>query len=94
MHFLSVETFLLNTIITGTAAAFAKTLIAPIDRTKVILQNQDSSLHVLTQKRRRYKNAFDVFTRIPNEQVQALFKISKSKLYFCFRDGCPFGEEI
>lgn len=64
-----IETFLANIFVAGAAAAFAKTLIAPIERTKLILQNQDSSLHVLTQKVPKYKNALDVFERIPKEQV-------------------------
>lgn len=69
MHRERLETFLANVLITGAAAAFSKTLLAPVDRTKMILQNQDSALQVLTKKRERYKNAFDVFKRIPTEQV-------------------------
>lgn len=69
MNFQSLETFFANIFITGVAAAFAKTLVAPIERTKLILQNQDSSLQVLTQERPKYKNAFDVLRRVPHEQV-------------------------
>lgn len=70
MHTESLETFLANALITGTAAALSKSLLAPVDRTKMILQNQDSVMQVLTKKRERYKNAFDVLRRIPKEQVR------------------------
>lgn len=71
MNFQTIETFFVNIVVTGTAAAFAKTFAAPIDRIKLILQNQDVSLQMLKQERPKYKNAFDVLKRVPYEQVLA-----------------------
>lgn len=83
-----------NVFITGTVAAFSKTILAPIDRTKMILQNQECSLQVMTHKRKKYKNAFDVIRRIPEEQVRADCKLQNDQLFICFRVYTVIGEAI
>lgn len=64
-----VKKFFINLLVSGSAAAISKTIIAPIDRMKFILQNQDSALQVLTGQRRRYRGMFDIISRVPSEQV-------------------------
>ncbi|KAI9222738.1 mitochondrial carrier domain-containing protein [Blastocladiella britannica] len=55
----------------GTAGAIAKTLTAPIERVKLILQTQDSNPHLPAEK--RYKGIVDAFRRIPKEHGIASF---------------------
>jgi solute carrier family 25 (adenine nucleotide translocator) protein 4/5/6/31 len=55
-----VEDFLLG----GTAAAVSKTIAAPIERVKLLLQNQGESKSISKQ----YTGIIDVFRRVPAEQ--------------------------
>jgi solute carrier family 25 (adenine nucleotide translocator) protein 4/5/6/31 len=55
-----VEDFLLG----GTAAAVSKTVAAPIERVKLLLQNQGEQ-SAITKK---YTGIIDVFVRVPQEQ--------------------------
>jgi solute carrier family 25 (adenine nucleotide translocator) protein 4/5/6/31 len=55
-----VEDFLLG----GTAAAVSKTIAAPIERVKLLLQNQGESKSIA----KPYTGIVDVFTRVPKEQ--------------------------
>jgi len=50
----------------GTAAAVSKTMVAPIERVKLLLQVQDASKTIAVDK--RYKGIIDVLTRVPKEQ--------------------------
>uniref|UniRef100_A0A914ID80 ADP/ATP translocase n=1 Tax=Globodera rostochiensis TaxID=31243 RepID=A0A914ID80_GLORO len=50
----------------GTAAAVSKTVVAPIERVKLLLQVQDASAHITADK--RYKGIIDVLVRVPKEQ--------------------------
>jgi solute carrier family 25 (adenine nucleotide translocator) protein 4/5/6/31 len=50
----------------GASAGFSKTLIAPIERVKLLLQLQDASHTITTEK--KYKGAIDCFQRIYKEQ--------------------------
>jgi solute carrier family 25 (adenine nucleotide translocator) protein 4/5/6/31 len=52
-----VEDFLLG----GTAAAVSKTIAAPIERVKLLLQNQGESKSIA----KPYTGIMDVFTRVP-----------------------------
>lgn len=55
----------------GTAGAISKTVVAPIERVKLILQTQDASSQIAMDK--RYKGIMDVFRRIPKEQGMLSF---------------------
>lgn len=55
-----VEDFLLG----GTAAAVSKTIAAPIERVKLLLQNQGEQSAIT----KPYKGIIDVFVRVPAEQ--------------------------
>ncbi len=50
----------------GVAGGISKTIVAPIERVKLILQTQDVSTQI--SKDQRYKGIMDVFRRIPKEQ--------------------------
>eukprot|EP00744_Colponema_vietnamica_P000197 GILI01000353.1.p1 GENE.GILI01000353.1~~GILI01000353.1.p1 ORF type:complete len:332 (+),score=110.64 GILI01000353.1:61-996(+) len=56
-------------ILGGTAAAVSKTAAAPIERVKLLLQNQGES----SQIKEPYKGIVDVFVRVPKEQGFASF---------------------
>jgi len=55
-----VEDFMLG----GVAAAVSKTIAAPIERVKLLLQNQGENAAITKQ----YKGIIDVFVRVPAEQ--------------------------
>jgi solute carrier family 25 (adenine nucleotide translocator) protein 4/5/6/31 len=57
------EDFLLG----GTAAAVAKTIAAPIERIKLLLQNQGES-KAITEGKGEYKGIIDCLVRVPKEQ--------------------------
>lgn len=58
--------FLIDLAAGGTAGGISKTIVAPIERVKLILQTQDSSKFVT--KETQYKGIVDAFIRIPKEQ--------------------------
>ncbi|CAD6196104.1 unnamed protein product [Caenorhabditis auriculariae] len=60
------KTFFTDLATGGTSAAIAKTIVAPIDRVKLLLQSQDASTTITKDK--RYKGIIDVLTRVPKEQ--------------------------
>jgi len=60
-----VEDFALG----GTAAAISKTVAAPIERVKLLLQNQGEAAAIT----KPYKGIIDVFVRVPQEQGIASF---------------------
>jgi len=62
-----VESFLIG----GVAAGISKTLAAPIERVKLLLQNQGESAAAKAQG--EYKGIVDVFVRVPKEQGVAAF---------------------
>lgn len=64
-----IKNFLLSFWVAGTTASVAKTITAPFDRIKLILQNQHSALQVLTGKRKTYSGVIDCLIRLPKEQV-------------------------
>merc|ERR1712065_115833 len=63
----AVEDFLLG----GVAAAVSKTIAAPIERVKLLLQNQGESAAAEAQG--EYKGIVDVFVRVPKEQGVGAF---------------------
>ncbi|KAI9189101.1 ADP/ATP carrier protein [Blastocladiella emersonii ATCC 22665] len=66
-----VTSFLLDLAAGGTAGGISKTVVAPIERVKLILQTQDSNTQLAADK--RYKGIGDAFRRIPAEQGFASF---------------------
>lgn len=50
----------------GVAAAVSKSVVAPIERVKLLLQVQHASKHIATEQ--RYKGIIDCLVRIPREQ--------------------------
>uniref|UniRef100_A0A158R4R8 ADP/ATP translocase n=1 Tax=Syphacia muris TaxID=451379 RepID=A0A158R4R8_9BILA len=61
-----VKKFLIDLASGGTAAAVAKTAVAPIERVKILLQVQDAQKTIAVEK--RYKGIIDVLIRVPKEQ--------------------------
>src|SRR5688572_8094879 len=61
-----ITSFFIDLIAGGTAGGISKTVVAPIERVKLILQTQDASTQIT--KETRYKGIFDAFRRIPAEQ--------------------------
>lgn len=64
-----VMSFFLDLAAGGTAGGISKTVVAPIERVKLILQTQDASTQIT--KETRYKGIFDVLRRVPAEQGAA-----------------------
>ncbi|KAJ9587384.1 hypothetical protein L9F63_019085 [Diploptera punctata] len=58
--------FLKDFLIGGCSAAVAKTIVAPIERVKLLLQVQHVSQQISAEK--QYKGMMDAFVRIPKEQ--------------------------
>jgi solute carrier family 25 (adenine nucleotide translocator) protein 4/5/6/31 len=69
----SVKTgnFMLDFMIGGVSAAVSKTLVAPIERVKLLLQVQDSNKNILPEN--RYKGIGNCFQRVAAEQGIASF---------------------
>lgn len=83
------QKFFVNFFASGISAAVAKTIVAPLDRIKLIMQNQDSALQVLTGGRQKYKGVFNILLRLPKEQVISIYvyNIFFNILYFFKRKG-------
>ncbi|CAI2371941.1 unnamed protein product [Moneuplotes crassus] len=60
------HSFVKDFTIGGVSAAISKTFIAPVERVKLILQNQDASTQINSQN--KYKGMNDCFIRIYREQ--------------------------
>lgn len=60
------KAFLQDFLIGGVSAAISKTCVAPIERVKLLLQNQDASSQIKADQ--RYKGIADCFTRVAKEQ--------------------------
>jgi len=59
------QKFLMNFMMGGVSAAVSKTAVAPIERVKLLLQNQDSSKALEGKK---YTGIVDCFVRVNKEQ--------------------------
>jgi len=55
-------------LIGGSVGAVAKTVMAPVERVKLLMQTQDSNPDVLSGKVQRYKSIGDCFSRVKSEQ--------------------------
>uniref|UniRef100_A0A7S3KPP7 ADP/ATP translocase n=2 Tax=Euplotidae TaxID=100127 RepID=A0A7S3KPP7_EUPCR len=60
------KNFLQDFLIGGVSAAISKTCVAPIERVKLLLQNQDASSQIKADQ--RYKGISDCFVRVAREQ--------------------------
>lgn len=65
------HSFVKDFTIGGVSAAISKTFIAPVERVKLILQNQDASLQI--SEATKYKGMNDCFARVYREQGLASF---------------------
>jgi len=61
----SSESFWLSFLLGGLSGAIAKTVCAPIERVKLIMQTQDTNPQL---EGRRYKGMVDCFVRLPKEE--------------------------
>ena len=62
----SLSNFVQDLAVGGTAAAISKTMVAPIERVKLLLQVQAVSKQIAAKD--QYKGIVDCFVRIPKEQ--------------------------
>jgi solute carrier family 25 (adenine nucleotide translocator) protein 4/5/6/31 len=63
--------FMFDFLLGGVSAAVSKTVVAPIERVKLLLQLQDASKQIASNK--KYNGIVDCFTRVNNEQGFASF---------------------
>jgi solute carrier family 25 (adenine nucleotide translocator) protein 4/5/6/31 len=68
-----VAQLLSDLLIGGSIGAVSKTIMAPVERVKLLLQTQDSNPDIISGKVERYKSIGDCFTRVPKEQGFAAF---------------------
>jgi solute carrier family 25 (adenine nucleotide translocator) protein 4/5/6/31 len=67
------EQLISDLVIGGTAGAIAKTLMAPVERIKLLLQTQESNPDVLSGKIKKYTGVADCFKRVSAEQGPKAF---------------------
>ena len=60
------KNFMLDFLIGGTSAAVSKTIVAPIERVKLLLQVQDANKNIAVEN--RYNGIGDCFSRVIKEQ--------------------------
>jgi len=60
-------------VIGGSIGAISKTIMAPVERVKLLMQTQDSNPAVISGKVERYKSIGDCFTRVRSEQGMKAF---------------------
>jgi len=68
-----LEQFGTDLVIGGAAGAVAKTLMAPIERVKILMQTQDSNPKILSGEEKRYSGLGDCFKRVNAEQGTKAF---------------------
>jgi len=70
-----LEQLLSDLLIGGTIGAISKTVMAPVERVKLLMQTQDSNPAVLRGEVERYKGIGDCFRRVNAEQgLQAFWR--------------------
>jgi len=69
----AVEQFMTDLAIGGISGAVAKTLMAPIERVKILMQTQDSNPKILSGEEKRYNGLGDCFKRVHAEQGMNAF---------------------
>jgi solute carrier family 25 (adenine nucleotide translocator) protein 4/5/6/31 len=68
-----LEQLLTDLVIGGSIGAISKTVMAPVERVKLLMQTQDSNPEVLAGKVERYKGIGDCFRRVYAEQGMLAF---------------------
>jgi solute carrier family 25 (adenine nucleotide translocator) protein 4/5/6/31 len=68
-----IEQVLTDLAIGGTAGAISKTIMAPVERIKLLLQTMDSNPDVISGKVEPYKGIGDCFKRVMADQGPAAF---------------------
>jgi len=68
-----IEGLLQDLIIGGSVGAVAKTVMAPVERVKLLMQTMDSNPDVISGKVQRYAGIGDCFKRVYAEQGMAAF---------------------
>jgi len=63
-----LEQFMTDLAVGGISGAVAKTLMAPIERVKILMQTQDSNPKILSGEEKRYSSLVDCFKRVNVEQ--------------------------
>jgi len=63
-----IEQLASDLLIGGTIGAISKTIMAPVERVKLLMQTQDSNPKVLSGEIKRYSGIFDCFNRVYSEQ--------------------------
>jgi solute carrier family 25 (adenine nucleotide translocator) protein 4/5/6/31 len=89
------KTFAVNFILGGVSAAVTKTVVAPIERVKLLLQLQDANRQIAADK--KYKGIVDCFVRVNSEQgftsfwrgnlVNVIRYFPTQALNFAFKDS-------
>jgi len=69
----ALEQFMTDLMIGGVSGAVAKTLMAPIERVKILMQTQDSNPKILSGEEKRYSGLGDCFRRVHAEQGMNAF---------------------
>jgi len=69
----ALQQFLSDLAVGGISGAVAKTLMAPIERVKILMQTQDSNPKILSGEEKRYSNLLDCFRRVNAEQGPRAF---------------------
>jgi hypothetical protein len=62
----ALTSFCRDLMLGGVAGGVSKTIVAPIERVKLVLQTQDASTQISPEG--KYKGILDAFRRIPKEQ--------------------------
>jgi solute carrier family 25 (adenine nucleotide translocator) protein 4/5/6/31 len=78
-----LEQLLSDLLIGGSIGAVSKTVMAPVERVKLLMQTQDSNPEVLAGKVERYKGIGDCFRRVYAEQ--GLLAFWRGNLVNCLR---------
>merc|ERR1719305_519597 len=68
-----LEQFASDLLVGGVSGAVAKTLMAPIERVKILMQTQDSNPKILSGEEKRYSSLVDCFKRVQAEQGMNAF---------------------
>ena len=62
------QKFIFNFLAGGTSGAVAKTLTAPIERVKLLIQTQDANPKIISGEVKRYTGIVNCFSRVASEQ--------------------------